>query len=192
VVLITTVVGIRAVFAMPVALGANWVFRITAAGTEREYFAAIRRPLFVLGVAPVWIASAGVFFTIWPWQRAAGHLTILALSGAIVAYACLYRFQKIPFTCSFLPGKSRVHMAILGGPMLLLVVVSEAVRAEAIALTHIPNFIAMTAALALAAVAIRWAVISSGEGEVRFEESEAPAILTLGIQYAVEKGNGSK
>lgn len=187
VVLITTVVGIRAVFAMPIALGANWVFRVTAAGTPHDYMRAIRRPLFVLGVVPIWIASACVFFAIWPWKHAAEHLVILALAGSIVAYLCLYGFQKIPFTCSFLPGKSKIHMAILGGPMLLLVVVSEAVRAEAQALDHPSSLPAIFLALTIAAGVIRWLVTRTQDAEVRFEESEAPAVLTLGIQYVGEK-----
>jgi hypothetical protein len=191
-VLITTIIGIRAVFALPIALKANWIFRVTEGGTPRQYLAAIRRPLFVLGVAPVWIASACVFFSIWPSKRAAEHLAILALAGAIVAYLCLIGFRKIPFTCSFLPGKSRIHMAILGGPMLLLVVVSEATRAEAAALHHASSLPAILVTLVVAVIALRWFTTRATDEEVRFEESEAPAVLTLNLQYAVEKGNGSK
>jgi len=182
VVLITTIVGIRAVFTMPIALGANWIFRVTAAGTPDDYRAAIRRPLFVLGIAPVWIASACAFFTLWPWRRAAEHLAILAFAGAIVAYLCLYRFQKIPFTCSFLPGKSKIHMAIMGGPMMLLLVISEAVRTEARALDQTSRVFALLTSMAIATGVIRWFVIRGEEAEVRFEETEAPAVLTLGIQ----------
>jgi hypothetical protein len=81
---------------MPMALGANSVFRVTEVRTVPEYMAAIRRPLFVMGVAPVVLISASVFFSIWPWKRAAEHILILALFGTIVSYLCLRGFQKIP------------------------------------------------------------------------------------------------
>ncbi len=61
-ILVATLVGIRAVFAMPMSLGSNWIFRVTEGGTVSEYLAAIRRPLFAIGLAPVVLLSAAVFF----------------------------------------------------------------------------------------------------------------------------------
>ena len=94
-----------------------------------EYLAAIRRPLFVLAVVPVWVASAALFLSIWPWRPVAGHLVLLGLWGMILAYICLHGFQKIPFTCSYLPGKSYFHMAFLAG-LGLLYLILKAVEFE--------------------------------------------------------------
>ena len=51
-----------------------------------------------------------MFLCAWPWQAAAAHLLVLGLFGAVVAEVCLYGAQKIPFTCSYLPGKSNLHI----------------------------------------------------------------------------------
>ena len=107
------VVGTRVVFSMPLTLRANWIFRMTEVRGPCEYFAAIRRSLFVLAVAPVWLATALLLVWIWPWRLVAGHLVVLGLWGMIVAYVGLPGLQKIPFTCSYLPGKSFFHMAFL-------------------------------------------------------------------------------
>jgi len=178
--MIVTVVGVRAVFAMPMGLKSNWIFRVAESAPTREYLAAIRRPLFVLGVAPVWIVSACVYFALWPFERAAEHLTILGLCGAIVAYACLNGFRKIPFTCSFLPGKSGIHMVILAS-MGMVLVISQAVRIEAGLLDHPQSFAAAAAMLAIVMLALRSWITRDEESGVQFEESEPPAVLTLGL-----------
>ena len=109
----SAVVGARVVFSMPLELRANWIFRVMPPPGVPRCLAASRRALYGLAVTPVWAVLAALFFWIWPWRAAAGHLLVLGLLGMIVAELCLHGFQKIPFTCSYLPGKSYFHMAVL-------------------------------------------------------------------------------
>ncbi len=104
------VIGTRVVFSMPLTLRANWVFRLAPIRGGAHCLAATRRSLLVLAVAPVWLISAAFFFTIWPWREALAHLIVLGLVGMIAVDAALFGFGKIPFTCSYLPGKSYFHM----------------------------------------------------------------------------------
>jgi hypothetical protein len=178
-----TVVGTRVVFSMPISLRANWIFRVTQVSGVREYMAAIRRPLFVLGVAPVLILSASLLFSMWPWQLAADHLVVLGLLGAIVAYVCLAAFRKIPFTCSYLPGKSYLHMAFLTAMFLMLFIIRGVVF-ESVALQNSTLYAIMVTVLAIAAVAARWWAVSRANEEdavVQFEEVQAPILQTLGL-----------
>jgi hypothetical protein len=148
-----------------------------------DYLAAIRWALFVLAVVPVWAASAAVLFSIWPWRWVVQHLAILALIGAIAAYVCLAGFQKIPFTCSYLPGKSYIHMAILTA-MGMLLFISRGVVLEMQALDYPRKYAAMLAALAIAVGAARWRAVSRANEEdavVQFEELPVPAIQVLGL-----------
>ena len=43
-----------------------------------------------------------------------GHLAVLGLLGMLLGDLALRGFWKLPFTCSYLPGKSQVHMVFLG------------------------------------------------------------------------------
>ncbi len=175
------VVGARVVFSMPLALHANWIFRLTEVRGAPKYLAAIRRPLFVLAVAPVWTATAALLFSMWPWWRAAAHLALLGLWGIALAYICLRDFQKIPFTCSYRPGKSYIHMAVLAALGLLLVI-SIAVRFELQALDDPAKFAVMFAILLVASFCARWAAVTaSEEAAVQFEDLEPPAIQGLGL-----------
>ncbi len=177
------VVGMRVVFSMPLTLRANWVFQTSTVRSPADYLKAIRRPLLVLGVAPVWIISAILFFWLFPWRPAAQHLTVLLLWGLIVAYMCLNEFQKIPFTCSYLPGKSYFHMTFLAAVGLLLIMV-RGVIIEYRALQSPTAFALMTAILAALAFAARWRAVSHADWEtarVEYEDRPTPAILPLGL-----------
>ena len=176
------VIGMRVVFAMPLSLRANWVFRMTEVREARRYLSTIRLPLFMLAFAPVWAASAALFFAIWPWQLAAGHLAVLGLWGIMLAYLGLYRFQKIPFTCSYLPGKSHFHMAFLAG-IALLVLILQGVQFERSALQDSTSFFKMIAILGAATLIAIWRTVAMAgpEEAVKFEEAMEPEVTGLGL-----------
>ncbi len=104
--LILAVVGVRAVFALPIALKSNWIFRFTAVNSPRAYFTSVRKSVYVLAVAPLMIAAAVVYIAIWPAIPAIAHLGVMALAAIIVLDRALRKFRKLPFACSYLPGKS--------------------------------------------------------------------------------------
>jgi hypothetical protein len=177
------VIGMRVVFAMPLELRANWIYRITQARPPAEYFAASRRPLFVLAVAPVWPAFAAIFLLMWPWREAAIHLAALGLAGVILGYVCLYGFQKVPFTCSYLPGKSHAHFAVLC-VLPLIGLIAFGVVSEWRALHRPEEWVGMLAVLSAPAICVRWRTVSVANSEdavVLFEEAEPPAVQGLGL-----------
>jgi hypothetical protein len=171
--------GTRVVFTMPMDLRANWIFRITAVRQVAEYIVASRRALLALSVAPVTILSGLVLFTVWPWQRAAGHVAALVLLGLILTDVGLRRFRKIPFTCSYLPGKSHAHMVFLSGFGVLLLAVWAA-ELERTALATAKGYATLMAVMGVAWAIARW-FCSSDEDVVEFEDVPAAVILPLGL-----------
>jgi hypothetical protein len=109
VLLFFAVIGARAAFAMPIALRANWIFRITAVHSPRAYSAAVRKSLFALTAIPIWILSGILFFVIWPARFAGQHVAVMLVTGFLMVEISLHRFRKIPFACSYLPGKAKIH-----------------------------------------------------------------------------------
>src|SRR5207253_1867188 len=90
------VIGARAAFAMPIALRANWIFRITAVHSPAAYSSAVRKSLFTLTAIPLWIASAILFPAIWPARLGWEHVAILVVTGVLLIQISLHRFRKIP------------------------------------------------------------------------------------------------
>ncbi len=112
VMLFFAIVGSRAVFALPFALPANWVFRISAVRSPASYFSAVRKSMFALAAAPVLLCSAVAYLSIWPGRPALQHLLVLALLSILLVQISLRRFPKIPFACSYLPGKSNLRLKL--------------------------------------------------------------------------------
>jgi CubicO group peptidase (beta-lactamase class C family) len=173
----------RVVFSMPLDLRANWIFRVTPIRGGLDGLKAVRRSLIVLAVAPGWAISVVLFVWLWPWRPALVHVVMLGLLGAIMADLCLHNFRKIPFTCSYLPGRSYAHMAILSllGIMFLIV---RGADVERRALGSLWGSAAMLILFGIGAACARWrtaANAKSPEESLRFEEEPVPAILQLGL-----------
>lgn len=176
-------IGTRVAFSIPLDLRGNWIFQVTGALRVPECLTAARRSLLFFPAAPLWILSAACCFWLWPWRAAAGHLAILAAIALILAELCLHGFHKIPFTCSYLPGKSQVHLAILGGLALLWSILLS-VMYERQALADPKLFVPALIGLGIVWAALRWrtAAHATEEGaEIRFEELAPPAVQVLGL-----------
>jgi hypothetical protein len=177
------IAGMRVVFAMPLQLKANWIFRAMPLPTPRRLLSAIRRSLLVLSVLPIWIVSAAVLLSVWPWRLAASHLIVLGLLGSIVTSVCLNGFQKIPFTCSYLPGKSAGLKGFLTVWAALFLAVSV-VGWERRALQDPVQYAEMIGLLFCAAAGARWWNITSAnsaEPTMLFEETEVSAVFALDL-----------
>ncbi len=179
----SSAIGVRVVFAMPIEPRANWMLRVMPLPPLPQCLPAIRRSLYALALAPVWVILAALLFWIWPWRIAAEHLTVLALIGIIVAELWLAGFQKIPFTCSYQPGKSKFHMAGL----IFVILMFLAIRGSALERGALdsPRLFAITAgALALIAILLRYRTNMQAREEgavLHFDDPPEPAVLSLGL-----------
>ncbi len=178
------VVGTRVVFALPLDLRANWIFQVAPLRGGTECLAARRRALLALSVVPAWAGCAVLFFSAWPWKPAAGHLLILALLGIVLAELCLHGAQKIPFTCSYLPGRSDVHLTFWICTGLIMTLVKEAAEYEHRVLSSPARYAQVLLLLAAAGVVARRYTAAralSDHADPQFEQAEPPVILSLGL-----------
>ncbi len=175
--------GTRTVFSLPLDLRANWIFRVTPALGTAGRLPAVRRALLALSVFPVLAVSAALLLWFWPCAPVAQHLLVLGLLGSILADVSLKGFQKVPFTCSYLPGKSKVHM-VFWCIVPLVVAIQNATEWERRAMSSPLSYWAMAATLGAAAFAARWvsnASANRNEPEIQFEESASDELVELGI-----------
>ena len=109
VVMFFVLVGLRALFAIPIEPKANWIFRLREPGNRLAVVAGVRRALIVACVLPVTLA-AGLSVGI-PWGPTLGlaHAVFCALMGLLLTELLLIRFCKVPFTCTYFPGRGRVR-----------------------------------------------------------------------------------
>ncbi|HEY2012694.1 MAG TPA: ABC transporter permease, partial [Bryobacteraceae bacterium] len=184
VLLFFAVIGTRAVCTMPIALKANWIFRLTAVHSPSAYFAAVRKSLFALTAIPIWTASAIILIAIWPVHSALGHVLVLVVVGIVLIELSLYRFRKIPFACSYLPGKANLHVRLGAGGIGFLFGASIGVAIEYAALQRLAGFVVLLGILSALAV---WAWRRRREfanlptNRIQFEDLPPEEVLGLDL-----------
>ena len=108
-------VAARAALALPIEYRANWIFQVTEERiTRREQLRAVDRlvTLYVIGV-PLALAAP----ILWLAHETAALLpaVIIASVGLVFVHAVLLDWRRVPFTCSYLPGKRFIgHSALIG------------------------------------------------------------------------------
>jgi len=177
------VFGLRTVFSLPISLTANWLWRITQLRPPENYTSGTRTTLLCFAVVPVLCLAALLSLSFRPWP-VVGHLAVLALVGWIFVELSLIRFYKVPFTCSYLPGK--VHIQVLFWCAMLLVTVFALTSAEfeMPALNDPFRYARMTSLLGATAVGL-WAFNRrrAKSSVIYFEELPPEAITTLGLVW---------
>jgi hypothetical protein len=174
----------RVVFSLPIAMRANWIFRITPTPGGRGCMIARRRALYTLSVVPVSLGAAVLLFSIWPWQPAAKHLVVLMLLGTALVELCLHGRQKLPFACSYLPGKSNFNISFLLCSLLGFTALVKAAQLERDSFDNAAGYAAVVGLLTALAILARWSAIrlaKSPEGELQFEEAAEPAVFALDL-----------
>ena len=179
--MILTILAIRVVASIPITLPANWIIRVTQVRPAHHYQRAVCSSWLALGVAPVLLVIAGSFLAAYPWRQVLGHLVTMLFLGILLIELCLYTFQKIPFTCSYLPGKANIHFAFWACLMFFIRLLKEGANFESRMLNHLLSCIFMIIFLAIMAVGIRWLteVRMSPAVELVFEEEYPVEIVSL-------------
>ena len=101
-------VALRFLFAVPTEMGANRVFRMTEADDKAAYLGGARKAMWLLGAAPIALVTLPVYAVSWGAFPALGHTVLWLLVSGCLAELLLCRFHKVPFTCSYVPGRARV------------------------------------------------------------------------------------
>jgi hypothetical protein len=184
-ILVFSVLAFRAVFPLPISLTANWVLRITQLRPPQRYITAVWRSLMLLAVVPAWLAAVALSVPYRPLSLAATHLGVLLVLGFIFADLSLVGFYKIPFTCSYVPGKSNFQYVFwtgLGAFVVLLVFMHQI---EYPALHSVKKSAYLLLILGAVAAALRiYNHRRAKEAVLYFEEPPQEVILKLGLLQA--------
>jgi hypothetical protein len=110
-------VGLRFIFTVPADLQANWVFKIIDKHFLKRSFVGIHKFMLTAIIIPLLVIFAPCYLMIWPPAVVLGHIVYALILSLILIELLLFGFMKLPFTCSYLPGKAKI---ILLGPIYVL------------------------------------------------------------------------
>jgi hypothetical protein len=169
------VLAVRVVAAIPVSLGANWMVRLTQVRPAKAYLQAVRFSWIALAVAPVWLGIAAWLLAVSSWRPVVGHLALLLLLGMVLVELCLCGFYKVPFACSYLPGKGNIHFAFWASVLFFVRMLYEGAKYESRFLQSGAITALMLAGFAAVAVGLVWWNETSSRGAEMVFEEEYPA-----------------
>jgi hypothetical protein len=103
--------GLRAALQFPAELASNWVFRLTESSWAEVARSATRKRVLAGGLVPVLLLTLPLEIAVWGWTQGAMHFLFQLTCGALLIEVLFWRFTKVPFTCSWFPG--RINLALL-------------------------------------------------------------------------------
>lgn len=179
-----TVLGLRATFTLPISLNANWMLRLTQLRPTAKYIDATRNTLFLFAVAPMLAITLLLGLNYRPWHALVEHVGMLALFGWLFVELALIRFDKVPFTCSYLPGKANVQVLFWGGVVVWIILGITAGTSEFSALHDARKYITMAAVLAAGVAAVgTYNRVRARSAALYFEEVPEQVVTGLGLIY---------
>jgi len=100
--------GFRAVFQFPAELQANWLFRLTETRWAEISRRVARKRVLASGLALTLLLLLPAEIAIWPGWRVPLHTLFQLATGALLIEFIFWTFDKVPFTCSYFPGRTNL------------------------------------------------------------------------------------
>jgi hypothetical protein len=175
--------GLRLVVSIPIALRANWIFQLTQIHTPAVYLRAIRCTLLGLSILPIWLLVSVMMLWQFPVWATLVHLLALLIVGLVLVDIPLLSLHKLPFACSYLPGKGQLHMIFWIGVIVGIPMANQAGIVESWLLLSGLRSAFLIGVLALCAVALRRWSMRRGRGieKMVFQEREAADLISLNL-----------
>ena len=105
--------GFRAVFQFPAELASNWLFRMTETRWGEMARRVACKRVLMSGLLPALLLLLPAEMAVWGGWRAPLHTVFQLAAGALLIEAMFWSFDKVPFTCSYFPGRTNLSILFL-------------------------------------------------------------------------------
>jgi hypothetical protein len=177
--------GLRFIFTVPAELNANWIFRLVQGAPPQEYLSGVRKVMWAFGVLALPAGLFPFYSALWGVQGSLLHLIFVFTLAGILAEILLIKFQKVPFTCSYLPGKANLKLYWFPYIASFSVYAYGMASIEHTMLEHPIRFVIFYAAAFafLCYLTLRRRQLPLSERRVIFEEQPEPTVRTLNLSH---------
>jgi hypothetical protein len=112
-------------------------------------------------------------------------MIVLAMTGFLLADRALYQFRKIPFACSYLPGKANLKLKLGIYGILFLFLADVGVQIEFWAMQKPARFLVLSAVLLAAAVRANRQTAefaAAPDNRIQFEDLQPAEVFALDLR----------
>lgn len=103
------VFGIQNTIVIPFTLEAHWVFKFTESNAIKPYLLGLKKGVMWLILMPLFLLCFLFYLYFWNWSLALLHCLFSFFIALLLQEAVLWNYRKIPFACSYLPGKTKMQ-----------------------------------------------------------------------------------
>ena len=163
--------GLRAALMLPQDPRANWIFRMREDDEHRgAQLDAVERLFMRLVVWPVLIGSLALQWAVFG-ASAVAAVPIAYLAGVILVELFIHTWRRIPFTCSYIPGKRNVALVFLIALVSYVFFTSIGAGLTSLARFHPSRLLIVTGLLMMAAALLRRHRLRSwGQAPLMFDD----------------------
>jgi hypothetical protein len=173
-------VAVRASLVLPMQYRANWIFKMTEdPATRRDQFRVVDY------LASICLAAVPAAWSVLIWWIATGRPSataaiVVALIGLVSVHAVLFDWRRIPFTCSYLPGKRFIFYSITIAILSFAFYMAVGAALVTIARSSTTRMVVIVMILATAAWLLRrYRLGSWGQTPLMFEDEFPDRVLEL-------------
>lgn len=153
----TLVAGVRALVDQPATPEANWIFRITETPRMSKYLSGLKKAVFLKLLLPLFVGVFVFHLMLWDAATALVHSAFGLVVSGLAVEAAFYHYRKVPFACTYVPGKMKLHFTAFPSLLGLLLALTALTSIEKSILRNPregPVFLAVAAAV--------WLVLREG------------------------------
>ena len=163
--------GLRAALMLPQDPRANWIFRMREDDEHRgAQLDAVERLFMRLVVWPVLIGSLALQWAVFG-ASAVATVPIAYLAGVILVELFIHAWRRIPFTCSYIPGKRNVALVFLIALVSYVFFTSIGAGLTSLARFHPSRLLIVTGILMMAVALLRRHRLRSwGQAPLMFDD----------------------
>jgi hypothetical protein len=118
------VAGIRVLVDRPAAPEANWVFRLTETPRIAKYLTGLKKSVLIGLILPLFGLVFALHAWLWDARTAFLHAGFGLVISVLAVEAAFYRYRKVPFACTYVPGKLKLQFTaipvLIGLPLAMM------------------------------------------------------------------------
>ena len=175
--------GMRFIFTIPSELPANWQFRVSDTDQQRVALNGTRSAMRWFGVAPLFLVLSPFYFIWWSPGAAVAHLVFSITISVLLIEVLTMELRKIPFTCSYPPGKANVTILWVGYWVAFLLYAFSMANLESWMVKRPRRLIPFYLIVVILFAGFEWWRRRADAVGVAliFDDAADPAVLTLGL-----------
>jgi hypothetical protein len=174
------ILGLKSSVNLPISLEANWVFRLTDEGIAHPYREGLRKGIILLVLLPLFVVFGLLYMALWGASTAWLHSGFGFVVSILNMEILFYRYRKIPFACSFLPGKEKIQLYWIPYVLMFLIYIIFSQWLEIRLMIRPVRFLTF-----LIVSMVIWIIIRISQrhkvrnAEILYDEQPVPVLLTL-------------